>query len=341
MAQLPTYKDLEEKRAFFSNRENANFIINTKAELDKWFDDFKEEEEEESNIDATAFIYRGMKEAKHKLLTSSQRLWISTEMEQWTNKTYIDFVSDLVNHAKVDPLIKKVFDLYNYSETDREFPILSLLQHYGAPTPLMDWTYNENVAFFFAIDGLCNKEEQQNNIDNYFSIYRINKRIYKNELLNIIDFIPQERYPEIKAFKDFGDKNENPNSNGIFYISDFEQKRNLTGKTKSLDRLIIRTQKPLTSTYNHNIIPQAGLFIFNPFSKKTLEDIFNPNLQKGGWNLRLTPFDCFNIHKDLSEYLKRKIDIRFQITKSFIYPDLNNEAKRIKEKTLNDLISYQ
>lgn len=25
-------------------------------------------------------------------------------------------------------------------------PILSILQHYGAPTPLMDWSYNPDVA---------------------------------------------------------------------------------------------------------------------------------------------------------------------------------------------------
>lgn len=338
MADLPIYNDLEQKRDFFSNGKKESFIIDTKTSLDKWFKDVQDEEKVETEIDATALIYRGMTEAKYKLLTSSQRLWISNEMHQWANKTYIQFISELVNKANKNTLIKKVFDLYNYSRSDREFPILSLLQHYGAPTPLMDWSYNNNVAFFFATDGLKKKEFPKENIDDYFSIYRINKRKYKRELINIIDFIPKELYPEIKSFTDIGDKIENPLSNSIFYISDFERKGESTGETNPFGKLMIRTKKPITSVYNHNIIPQEGLFIFNPFSQKTLEEIFNIDLKNGGWNLALQPFDCFNIHKDLAEYLRRKIDKKFNINKSFIYPMLNDEAKKIKEITLNGLI---
>jgi hypothetical protein len=202
----------------------------------------------------------------------------------------------------------------------------------------MDWTYNNNVAFFFATDGLNKKEQPKTEIDNYFSVYRINKRKYKKELMNIIDFIPKEQYPEILAFKDFGDANGNLNSNSIFYISDFERKGESTGDKRPFGQLKIRTPKPLTSVYNHNIIPQEGLFIFSPFNSKTIEEIFNPNLHGEGYNLILTPFDCFNIHKDLAEYLKRKIDVRFKINKAFIYPNLNDEARKIKEQTINGLI---
>jgi hypothetical protein len=338
MAELPIYNNLEQKRNFFSNGQKESFIIDTKSALDKWFKDVQDEEKQETEIDATALIYRGMIEAKYKLLTSSQRLWISNEMRQWANKTYVEFISDLVDKANGNTLIKKVFDLYNYSRSDREFPILSLLQHYGAPTPLMDWSYNNNVAFFFATDGLKKKDDPKEKIDDYFSVYRINKRKYKGELLNIIDFIPKELYPNINSFKDFSDQNGNSKSNSIFYISDFERKGESSGNTKPYGRLMIRTKKPLTSIYNQNIIPQEGLFIFNPLSQKTLEDIFKTDLNNDSWNLALTPFDCFNIHKDLAEYLRRKIDVRFKINRSFIYPNLNDEARKIKEITLNGLI---
>lgn len=332
MAELPTYNNLNEKRNFFSNGQKESFVIDTKEALDKWFKHVQDEEIKESEVNATAIIYRGVIEAKYKLLTSSQRLWISYEMNQWANKNYIEFISDLVDKANGNTLINKVFKLYNYSRRDREFPILSLLQHYGAPTPLMDWTYNNNVAFFFATKGLKKKDEPKEKIDDYFSVYRINKRNYKKELLNIIDFIPKEFYQDIKSFNDFGD------TNGIFYISDFERKGESTGDKRPLKDLMIRTNKPLTSVYNQNIIPQEGLFIFNPSSQKTLEDIFNTDLNKDGWNLELTPFDCFNIHKDLAEYLRRKIDVSFKINKSFIFPNLNEEARKIKESTLNGLI---
>ncbi len=337
MADLPFYNDFEDKKRYFSNGELESFVIDSKSALDKWFKDVQEEEKFDNQIDATAWIYRGMTEAKYQLLTSSQRLWITNEMNQWANKSYMDFISDLVNKANDNTLVKKVFDLYNYSRSDREFPILSLLQHYGAPTPLMDWTYNNNVAFFFATDGLNKKENPKSKIDDYFSVYRINKRINKKELLNIIDFIPNEFYPKINSFNDLGDIKENPQTNGIFYISDFERRGESSGKTKPFGQLLIRTRKPLTSIYNQNIIPQEGLFIFNPSSQKSLEEIFNPNLKGKDWNLMLKPFDCFNIHKDLGEYLRRKIDVRFKINKSFIYPNLNDEARKIKESTLNGL----
>ena len=338
MAELPKYTNFEQKRKFFSNGQKESFVINQKDALDKWFKDVQYEEKQESEIDATAWIYRGMSEAKYKLLTSSQRIWISNEMHQWSNKSYIEFISDLVDKANQTPLIHKVFELYSYTRNEREFPILSLLQHYGAPTPLMDWSYNSNIAFFFATDGLKKKEEPKTQIDDYFSIYRINKRKYKNEFLNIIDFIPKETYPNIKSFDNFGNANGNPKANGIFYISDFERRGESTGDIRPFGSLKIRRQKPLTSIYNQNIIPQEGLFIFNPFKDKTLEEIFNPDLNQDGWNLALTPFDCFNIHKDLAEYLRRKIDVKYKINKSFIYPNLNDEAIKIKERTISSLI---
>lgn len=336
MADLPFYNDLNSKKPFFSNGEKESFIINSKSDLDKWFADVEADEKSQSEVDATALIYRGMTEAKYKLLTSSQRLWICDEMNQWAQKTYLDFISDLVKNANENKLIQKVFDLYNYSQHDREFPILSLLQHYGAPTPLMDWTYNSNVAFFFATDGLMKKGQPKSDIEDYFSIYRINKRQYKNEFLNVIDFT--QDLPHIKAFKGFSDESGDKRANSIFYISDFERKGESTGTKSGYSKLMIRSPKPYTSVYNQNIIPQEGLFIFNPFSQKTLEEIFNTDLNKSGWNFALTPFDCFNIHKDLAEYLRRKIDKKHNINKGFIYPNLNDEAKKIKDKTLNDLI---
>lgn len=335
---LPKYDTLDNKRKFFANGQRESFIINNRDLLDKWFKDVEDLETESTKSDPTVIIYRGLTEAKYKLLTSSQRIWLSNEMNQWAKKPYLHFISDLVKNAKSNHLIKKVFDLHNYSDSEREFPILSLLQHYGAPTPLMDWTYNSNVAFYFATDGLTKKESPKQDIDDYFSVYRIDRTEYKKtkEFLNIIDFI-DGAYPEILSFKDFGSNGDN-GGNSIFYISDFERKGESIGAVKPFAKLLIRTTKPLTSVYNQNIIPQEGMFVFNPYSSKPLEDIFNVNLNKPNWNLALRPFDCFNIHKDLGEYLRRKIDVRYKINKAFIYPNLNDEAKRIKEQTINGLV---
>lgn len=51
----------------------------------------------------------------------------------------------------------------------------------------------------------------------------------------------------------------------------------------------------------------------------------------------IRPFKCFNIHKDLTEYLRRLIANRYGIRKSFIYPHLYDDAKSIREAVLNSI----
>ncbi len=317
MAFLPEFKDLDSKRKFFQNGDDQSFIINSKEELDSWFNEIGQQIDISGKADATKYIYRGLGEAKYKNISSAQRYWITNAMKDWPKNNYLDFIIELVQIAKQRPLIKKVFDYYNYSNIDREFPILSLLQHYGAPTPLIDWTYNSNIAFYFAVSKIINANGK--GINDYFSIYRIDKRNHDNYMKNIADLNKKDIYPEIRSVK--------KNIHSIFYLSDFERRGESIGKTNPLSVLKIRLRKPVTSTYNQNIIPQEGLFIFNPYSDKTLEDIL-PNRQ----------IECYNIKKDLSEYLRRKLSVKSNINESFVFPQLRNEANLIIEKTLNGMI---
>ena len=88
MSYLPLYENLYEKRRFFSNGEEDSFIIDTKDKLEKRFYEFHESNLKEKSKDVTAIIYRDVIEAKYKLLTSAQRLWISDEMHQWSTKYF-------------------------------------------------------------------------------------------------------------------------------------------------------------------------------------------------------------------------------------------------------------
>jgi hypothetical protein len=321
MSILKSFADLESKKTLFSKTQY--FQIDTKADFDKWFGFYDSALKQKRK---TNFIYRGMGDASYKLYTSSQRLWIQNDMAQWAEKDYIDFVSDLVKMAKKYPLLKKVFDIYDYGEDERELPILSLLQHYQAPTPLMDWTYNINVALFFATESITGGKGT-GKIGDYFSIYRINKQKYKDEFLSIRD-VNYEHLP-ILSYKTFSAE-----GNAIFYLSDFE-KGNTTGTKASSKIAVLPNIKPMTSIYNQNIIPQEGLFIFNPYPEKTIDDIFNTKAEEGPVNLLLEPFACFNIKKDLAEYVRRHIKQGHQIDQSFIYPKLSTDAEMIKNEILN------
>lgn len=332
MADIPVYKSLDEKRRSF--KEDAFFIINTKEELDQWFHKYSTNFPKEQAVD---YIFRGMSEAKFKLFTSAQRYWISDNMAQWKPEyLYFDFILDLVERAKKNPLLKKIFNLYGYSIEERDFPILSLLQHYGAPTPLLDWTYNINCAAFFAIDGVQRRPGSGDTIENYVSIYSIHKKKFSRnrELISIMDFFNISKFPTLEKFRYIGEE-ANPNANILFILSDFEPITllNYRGPLK------VRTYKPLTSLYNQNIIPQEGLLMYNPFKDRPIEQLFNVDPLGEGQNLHLEPFMCFNIHKDLTEYLRRLLINRHGIQKGFIYPYLYDDAKAIKEAVLNSLAS--
>jgi len=329
MAKLNSFGDLNEKEGYF--KKSKYFIIDSKRDFDAWFDETVAIKQE----DRTNYFFRGMKDAKHRLYTSAQRIWIENDMAEWSGVSYHGFIDKLIGHSLNHHLLRKVFDVYGYNPTERQFPILSILQHYGAPTPFMDWSYNVNVSLFFGTETL--KGGHGNGvIDNYFSIYMINKADYKKELLNIRDFIEMNSYATFNSFSDWGDDPRNPNKNGIFYISDFDEGNAYPSVQHSSIQL--RNNRPFTSIFNQNIIPQEGLFIFNPFALKSIEEVFNVPPYAEGSNLILTPFACFNIKKDLAEYVRRRIKNFQGIDSNFIYPHLYDEAKSLINDTLNSFV---
>lgn len=374
MADVQSYVSIDSKRRFFSNGHSDSFVINTKKQLDKWFQDVENKDQDKSKQSATALIYRGLQEAKYKLFTSGQRIWIADEMKQWARKSYLSFINDIVQEANMDDLIRTVFDLYNYLPEERDFPILSLLQHYGAPTALIDWTYDQNVAFYFATERITRpSSSSRNEIDEYFSIVRIDKEERKAEdensivgaLVNVIDYsstskkdslfnmIMKDQQKRNKEKLTFRNKVEFPDGKFptistleravnvlytriAYYVTDFEERGISIGLSKGHSKLIIRRNKPITSVFNQNIIPQKGLFIFNPYEDMPLEELLSSN-SNNALN-QTNSIECFNIHKDLAEYLRTKIAVRHGITNSYLFPALTEEVAKIKKKTINALI---
>jgi hypothetical protein len=307
MGQLPYYKTFQEKNEKFKSSSDFG-QIDSIEQFDTWYHKIKHQTKLTKDYEYNNF-YRGTNEAKYKLFNSAQRLWIINELSQWNNHSFIEFFQQLINRAGSKLLFKKVFEFYNLHPKQRDFPLLSILQHYGAPTPLMDWTYNLDVALYFATENV-EVSYSSNDIDQYFSIYLIDKQKQKQkELSNIFDW-SQGHFPQLNTFKDW----EN-NVNSIFYISDFENNR--------VPSKGFRQNRAMTTYYNLNILPQEGLFIFSPFPTKPLEDCFTTDNWQVGNNLDLIPFNSFNIRKDLSEYIRRKIEYK-GIDNEFIYPELRN-----------------
>lgn len=336
MAQLSVYKTLEEKKEVF--KKDEYFIIDTSEAFDKWYkwvstkqneaskkvNDINFETQFEDTIyNHYPFIFRGIGDAKYKIFSSAQRDWNLNDMSQWAGKSYLEYVNDIVKKAASSPLLAKVFNYYKLRHNQVDFPTLSILQHYGAPTPLIDFTYSLDVALYFATE-FCQHSFSNNIIDQYFSVNMIDRSIQgRNEFLNLLEF-SSGAYSNLSTFYPLQES-----SNTIFYITDFENNYSRRSSKSFND------QRPLTILFNQRIIPQEGLFVFNPSPKRALEEGFGRPLE--GSNLHLKKMLCVNIKKDLSDYIRRKINLS-DIDKLYIYPQLDDYSKDVKNKVLNELV---
>lgn len=116
------------------------------------------------------FIYRGIRESKFELNTSLQFHWKEIE-HFYPNISQLDYLKSVVG------LLKKNSIVQNYEQKKKtSFPkigIIALMQHYGVPTPFLDWTPDIKIGLNFAHDGMIDGIAD-NEISNYVSLYYIN-----------------------------------------------------------------------------------------------------------------------------------------------------------------------
>ena len=86
----------------------------------------------------------------------------------------------ILNNARnIDKSVIKNFLEINNLNPNNDVAILSFLQHYGCPSPLLDWTYSKDIALYFAIENLQFNPNPKREIDNYCSIYFIEEKYFK------------------------------------------------------------------------------------------------------------------------------------------------------------------
>lgn len=175
------YKTLEEKRDFWSSdlQKLSYKRIDT-------LDEFRDFYVNHSNLGYKPYIFRGVNEAKYKILTSLQVAYSLSHINKITYEERNELVQVELEHVR-DNKCKycKQGQLPNGLE-DIDFLYISFLQHFGLYTPMLDFSYNLDKALFFAQDNM-KQMPLQNDIDNYVSLYWLQPNTGR-ELVNLLNF---------------------------------------------------------------------------------------------------------------------------------------------------------
>lgn len=228
--------------------------------------------------------FRGHSKLSHKLIPSIYR------NDTWYNKEY-SFSGEFGALQK--------FRRESMLHYESEYELLELMQHYGLPTRMMDWTESSLISLFFAI----NKEQSQ--ISENPVVWTINplelNKLFHNEPLifyffgnHIHDKIPQYLYPRVN--KD-------------------DLKSELSGEFLPEFPISI-----MPSFNNERIISQKSVFILFGKNQTALEEIPDRNLFKLS-KIEIDRKYCNKIFEDL---ILAGIDFRT------VYPDIEGLVKETK-----------
>lgn len=313
---IETYATLADKATHFDsiNIDNKDLL---EALIQEWTS---------KNTDKK-IIFRGATEAKYKLYNSAQRFWNSEELDR-LDRTYQEFIQTEVDRAKSfhNNLLVKFYNAFGHVAYD--LSILSFLQHYKAPTPLLDFTYNFNCALFFGIDGLTHFPSTD--IGNYFSIYAIDTR--ERDFISLISHLQSS----VKQIDGILERNRDLNIDVTEILNQIEQLKYNYFHSLKLFYLpgyipggipFAITNRPnfklIYNQHNLNVINQEGLFVFNSDPTHPLEDYFSGGYETGFQNtFQLSKMKCWNIHKSLKEYVVKYLTENrpIPIDSEFIYP---------------------
>lgn len=168
---IPIYNTFEEKADFFNHIK-----IDTADVLDTHIKNLLMIE---NNC-----IFRGVHEAKYKLYTSVQREWITKGLGRHITLDFL--VENLIRTIRQNKMLEKYFKSLNIYPNDLLY--LSLLQHYGAPSPLLDFSLNIKFALFFATDNVMWSNSSNDNIEDYISVYYLDMDKCGMEIVKLDDF---------------------------------------------------------------------------------------------------------------------------------------------------------
>ncbi len=304
MVRIPRYESASEKGLIFQPNE----YVHHKEEVDQLFDMFSDKDKDGQ------FVFRGATSASQKLYTSSQRFWLGNELFK-REESHVAFNAKVMWQVRQDysETINRYFSHIGL-DPNSGYSMLSYMQHYGAPTPFLDFTEDPFVAMWFASQDRM-ATDHDSALDQYFSVYSIYRGLSKalNKPLQATFEKWKSESGEEYAQKAVSSYHAGFSQGSILIIADQE-----------LDEIFGKGPKRIWN--NLNILNQRGLFVFNGSPDLPLmEEILRLEKQLPSDPSRNRISDaikCVNIHRNLSEYVRMRLSqITPAITKEYLLPD--------------------
>lgn len=328
---ITEYDTILQKRLFFDQ-----INIDSQEQFDEIFEKLKNKD----NI-----LFRGVREAKWRLYSKLQREWVKKRLYD-TEISYQKFIELLVNNARKEQKgVLSKFLYLNRIDPYNDIAVLSFLQHYGCPTPLLDWTYSFLNSLYFALDKI-EYEEKKSGIDDYFSIYYIEETYFKSSSIrNIItEGLKGEKFKSLvlnnirKQGAQEDEIEKIVSEKGLHQVAKMLHSKGLITFMTKIEHLIkfpisyfsdFDKENDLLFSLNNNpnIVNQHGTFTWNADSSKPLEQMGNEQVKEEHGNADGYKFcSCYNINKKLIDHARKRIK-KEGIVKNFIYPDPTKIAR--------------
>jgi hypothetical protein len=90
--------------------------------------------------------------------------------------------------------------IFNLQDPDENGAFCNLVQHYGYPTPLLDWTYSPYVAAFFAYRGISNEQAAKAGASKTVRIHIFDQQQWKTDLQTIFLLVSPTLHVSIAEF---------------------------------------------------------------------------------------------------------------------------------------------
>ncbi|WP_175545434.1 FRG domain-containing protein [Fibrobacter sp. UWB12] len=247
---LSVFNTIEQKRNAYEYRQAFSF------------EDVQKTLQQVSTEGDGKTFFRGVAEGAWKIYSFAQREWITKELN-YRFGSFEDFMSLFLEYSKTTESIR----LNHFCKVVADPSVFSVLQHYGAPTPFIDWTSDYNVALYFAThssNGICSGYET----NSFVSVYWITpgKGAYtpNNDLTRFSDVIKEHKQNMNAVIE------ENGNISGSNYADATSYniwKNEVFWMEETKDEIFMQISNPRSDL-------QRGSFVYTPESAKPLNEVF-------------------------------------------------------------------